>query len=236
MPKKIIRSILLVAVLVLGFFAARETLESLQPPPPPPQYRVLVLGDDTTVPMATSPAERWPQQMLNIFREENHLVEDPHILAETGMGVERLVEAVARPGFKGPYDLVLLQIGADDIGANVDPENYRVKFANLLIKAIARAGNDPSRVIVLSIPDWTAIKEKKLTNRAAIKNKIDRFNEINLEESSNAGVRYVNITSISRRAAFDISFLSDNRQDPSGRMYEIWARKIYPVALTALGE
>lgn len=235
MSKKVFRTVLVLAVLGLGFFAVRETLDALKPPPPVPHYQFLVLGDSTSVPRATPDVNRWPQQLQAIFVGERHQVEKPAILAKTGMGIEALVAAVAKPEFQGPYDLVLVQIGADDIVAGMDQETYRVKFSNLLIKAMARVGNDPSRVIVLSIPDWTAIKARQIPNREAVKKKIEHFNAINSDASANAGVRYVDIIGISRQVAFDVSFLSDNLQSPSGRMYEIWARKIYPTALTALG-
>jgi len=235
MSKNVLRSIAFLAVLGIGFLVVRATLDAMKPEETPPLYRFLILGDATTVPMNISKPNRWPQQVASIFREENHLVDPPHILAKAGMGITKLAEELIRPEFQGPYDLVLVQTGANDIAAGMDPESYRVKFSSLLRKATARAGKDPTRVIVLSVPDWTAIKKKKIENRETVQKKIDRFNAINMAESSNAGVRYVDVTSLSRRAAFDPSFLSRDQKNPSERMYEIWARKIYPTALTALG-
>lgn len=235
MPKQIIRSLALVAVLVLGYFAARESFEAAQPPPPPPTYQFLILGDSHTVPPHVVSSSHWPQQMITIFREENVLANDPLLIAEVGMQTEHLAVKVDNSEYIGKYDLVLLQSGGDDIVAGVDAETYRVKFAKLLAKARAVVEGDSSRVIVLSIPDWTAIQAKDVRNREKIRKKIDRFNEINEEESSNAAVRYINVTSLSRMAADDIDFLSDDRKNPSDYMYEIWARKVFPVALTALG-
>ena len=235
MSKNVLRSIAFLAVLGIGFLVVRATLDAMKPEETPPLYQFLILGDRTTVPLNIAHPNRWPQQLASIFREENHLVETPHILAKVGMSIVKLTDEIIRPEFQGPYHLVIVQIGADDIAAGMDQETYRVKFSNLLRNATARAGKDPSRVIVLSIPDWTAIKEKKIDNREAVKKKIDRFNAINMEESSNAGVRYVDVTGLSRRVAFDLSFLTHDRKKPSERMYEIWARKIYPTALTALG-
>ncbi len=235
MLKKIIRSLVLVAVLVIGYFAARESFEATRPSPPPPTYQFLILGDSHTVPIHVVPPDRWPQQMIIIFREENVLANNPHIIAEIGMQTERLAAKIDNSEYMGKYDLVLLQAGGDDIVAGVDTETYRVKFASLLAKAKAIVEGDSSRVIVLSIPDWTVIRAKDVPNRKKIRKKIDRFNAINEEESSNSGVRYINITSLSRMAADDLSFLSDDRKNPSDYMYEIWARKVYPVALTALG-
>ncbi len=234
--KNVLRSILFLAVLGIGFLVVRATLDAMKPEETPPLYQFLILGDRTTVPLNIAHPNRWPQQVASIFREENHLVEMPQILAKVGMSITKLTEEITRPEFQGPYHLVIVQIGADDISAGMDQETYRVKFSNLLRKAVARADkDDPSRVIVLSIPDWTVIKEKKIDNREAVKKKIDRFNAINMEESSNAGVRYVDVTSLSRRVTFDRAFRSHGQRSPSERMYKIWARKIYPTALTAIG-
>ncbi|MCE2510770.1 MAG: hypothetical protein J4G10_07330 [Alphaproteobacteria bacterium] len=235
MLKKIIRSFALAAVLVVGYFAARESYEMTRPPPPEPTYQFLILGDSPAAPAHVTRAQGWPQQMITIFREEHLLVNDPDLIAETGMQTERLGVEIDDPKYLGKYNLVLLQTGADDIVAGVDAETYRVKFANLLIKAKTLVDGDSSRVIVLSIPDWTAIQAKPVSNRVKTKATIDRFNAINLEESGNAAVRYIDITNLSRQASYDLSFLSEDGKNPSDRMYEIWARKVYPVALTALG-
>ncbi len=207
MLKQIIRSLALVAVLVIGYFAARESFEAAQPPPPPPIYQFLILGDSHTVPTHVVQPDRWPQQMMIIFREENVLANDPLLIAGTGMQTERLAAKVDNPEYIGKYDLVLLQTGGDDIVAGVDAETYRVKFASLLVKATAVVEGDASRVIVLSIPDWTVIRANDIPNREKVREKIDRFNEINEEESSNAGLRFINNKRLYRLAADEISFL-----------------------------
>ncbi|MEW5703305.1 MAG: GDSL-type esterase/lipase family protein [Pseudomonadota bacterium] len=235
MLKKILRALALAAVLVLGYFAVRDSIEATKSPPPPPEYGFLVLGDAYTAPKTINPSQRWAQQVVTIFREERFSVRDPQYLAEEGMKTERLVSEIDRPEFQYPYNLVLLQIGAADIVAGVTAEDYRVKFSNLLIKAISLVEGDPAHVIVLSIPDWTAIQANDLADRESVRQKINRFNEINDEVSHQTGVRYVSVTNLSRMAAHDLSLLTEDRKALSEHMHQLWARKIYPVALTALG-
>ncbi|MGB1548374.1 MAG: SGNH/GDSL hydrolase family protein [Alphaproteobacteria bacterium] len=235
MLKKIVHSLILVVVLVIGYFAARESYDKTRPPPPEPTYQFLVLGDSYTRPDHVTLAQSWAQQVVNIFRDERLLVNDPDFVAKVGMQTERLGIEIEDPKYKGKYNLVLLQVGADDILAGIDEETYRIKFANLLVKAKALVEGDATRVLVLSIPDWTAIRSKEVANREQTRATIDRFNEINAEESSNATVRYIDITNLSRQAAYNLSFVSEDGTNPSDYMYEIWARKVYPVALTALG-
>jgi lysophospholipase L1-like esterase len=63
---------------------------------------------------------------------------------------------------------------------------------------------------------------------------IDAFNAVNLEESQNAGVSYVDVTPISRRAANDPSLIAADGLHPSGKMYAGWAELALPVALKIL--
>ena len=135
-----------------------------------------------------------------------------------------------------PYDLVTLLVGVNNQyrGRNVD--EYRREFDQLLEKAIILAGSDPSRVIVLSIPDWgvTPFARVAGASSALISTQIDEFNGVNKELANEKGASYVDVTGISRQAAGDSSLLAEDGLHPSSIMYSKWIELILPVAISRL--
>jgi hypothetical protein len=89
-------------------------------------------------------------------------------------------------------------------------------------------------VLVLSIPDWGVTPFAAGRDRAAIAAAIDRFNVINREESERAGVHYIDITPMSRRAAADRTLVAHDGLHPSGPMYADWAQLALPIVRAAL--
>jgi hypothetical protein len=79
-------------------------------------------------------------------------------------------------------------------------DGYREEFAELLQMAIALAGGDRERVLVVSIPDYGVTPFVSPENKDRVGKEIDQYNAVNLEESQKAGVRYADITPISRMA------------------------------------
>jgi lysophospholipase L1-like esterase len=69
----------------------------------------------------------------------------------------------------------------------------------------------------------------------AIRSGIDRFNEINLALTQEAGARYVDVTPASREASGDLSLLAPDGLHPSGKMYAQWAQSALSAALAVLG-
>jgi lysophospholipase L1-like esterase len=55
---------------------------------------------------------------------------------------------------------------------------------------------------------------------------LDRYNEINKTITEKAGVRYVNITDISRKGIMDPDLVADDKLHPSGKQYQLWAERI----------
>ena len=60
---------------------------------------------------------------------------------------------------------------------------------------------------------------------------IDEFNAVNLEETKSAGAHYVDVTIISRMAMDDFELIASDRLHPSGKMYSLWAEKVFPTVI-----
>jgi len=90
------------------------------------------------------------------------------------------------------------------------------------------AGGNRTKVLVLSIPDWSATPFAKNSGRSvtAISEEIDAFNTVNKEETAALGVSYVDITTASRKASSDRSLIAADGLHPSGKMYTDWVELI----------
>ena len=213
-------------LVTLGFFFLLGVAAAGRP------LRYLALGDSYTIGEGAAPAERWPVQLAGLLRQRGIAVGEPQIIARTGWTVDELDAGIDAAGPQGPFDLVTLLIGVNDQYRGADPEAYRAGFARMLARAVAFAGGDARRVVVLSIPDWgvTPFARRGRRGPEQISAEIDRFNEVNRQEAQKAGVRFVDITPASRRALSEPSLLAPDGLHYSGSMYLEWARLALPAA------
>src|SRR5258708_29466648 len=116
--------------------------------------RFLALGDSYTIGENVDSAARWPVQLAKALRARKLNVSDPEIIARTGWRTDELAGGIEIAAPAGPYALVSLLIGVNNQYRGRDPEKYRAEFKSLVAQAVAFAGGKPSRVVVLSIPDW----------------------------------------------------------------------------------
>ena len=91
-------------------------------------------------------------------------------------------------------------------------------------------------MIVISIPDWEVTPYAQGSARVPRRYDIDDFNAVNLQEAQNFGVRYVDITPISRQVVNDLSLLAPDLLHPSGKMYALWVKEMLPLILELMGK
>ena len=115
-------------------------------------------------------------------------------------------------------------------------DEFRVQFAALLQRAIAFAGNEPRRVLVLAIPDWgmTPFAIAQSRNPAQVAAQIDAFNAVCRAEALRAGAHWIDIAPVSRERGGEPEMLAEDGLHPSAAMYALWAALALPAARTAL--
>lgn len=201
-------------------------------------WRYLALGDSYTIGEGIESSGRWPVQLAALLRRHGLAAAEPEIVARTGWTTAELSAGIDAAAPRGPFALVSLLIGVNDQYRGGRPEAYRPAFAALLRRAIAFAGGEPGRVIVLSIPDWSVTSFAIASGRdlPRIAREIRQFNEVNREETRRAGARYVDITAASEKALGDSAQLAPDGLHPSAAMYAEWARLALPAATAALAE
>lgn len=195
-----------------------------------PGKMILSLGDSYTIGQSVAEAERWPHQLATALQDSGIEVASVRIVARTGWTTSELLAAIQTSQLDSAYDLVTLLIGVNDQFRGLGINSYRTGFLKLLDQAIALAGKDPLRVIVLSIPDYSVTPFAQYSDTAAIRQELDQFNLLNQLLSVQAGVNYVNITPISRKARQDPSYLANDKLHPSGKMYQQWVALVLPIA------
>ena len=192
----------------------------------------LALGDSYTIGEAVSESARWPVQLAARLREHGIAIDAPRIIATTGWTTDELSAAVDDSTFAPPYALVTLMIGVNNQYRGRSVDEYRTQFDVLLKRAIHLAGNDPTRVIVLSTPDWGATPFGHGSGRdlEVISMQIDAFNAAAHAETSARGAAWIDVTPISREVPQHPEYVAHDGLHPSGAMYAKWVELVLPVA------
>jgi lysophospholipase L1-like esterase len=195
--------------------------------------RYLALGDSYTIGEDVPAQARWPMQLVERLRQRNVAIEDPQIIAVTGWTTDELSAGMEQAALAPDYDLVSLLIGVNNQYRGRPAQEYREQFRALLLRALALSGQRPTRVVVVSIPDWGVTPFGYASGRdlRQIALELDQFNAIAREEAERAGTPFVNITGISREHA---ALVASDGLHPSGAQYALWADAIQPVVAAAV--
>lgn len=202
-------------------------------PTHPSMVRHLALGDSYTLGEDVAVSESWPVQLQRMLLERGQPAVFPTVIARTGWTTADLADTLREKPPAGRFELVSVLIGFNDqyLGGSLD--GYREEFRGLL-QALLRFVNGAGRILVLSIPDWGATPFAEGRDREAIARAIDQFNAVNRAECAGWRMRYVDVTTTSRRALTDPALTTDDRLHPSPLLYADWARLVLAEALDAL--
>jgi lysophospholipase L1-like esterase len=199
---------------------------------------ILSLGDSYTIGEGVKPEERWPIQLAHAMRSIGLELGEPQIIARTGWTTDELKKGIEESKVETRYDWVTLLVGVNNQYRGRSADEYRKELRGQLEYAIQKAGSNPKRVIVLSIPDWgvTPFAKEKGKDPAKIAREIDIYNRVKKEEAERLGVHFVDITDISREAGLEDSklpaeqrLLADDGLHPSGIMYKRWVERVIPI-------
>jgi len=197
-------------------------------------FRFLALGDSYTIGESTPLCENWPNQLVVALRQTGIEISPPTIIAETGWTTQDLLLALNKANLKHPYNLVTLLIGVNNQYRGWGLAEYRQEIHLLLRQAIAYGGNDPGKVIVISIPDWGKTPFANDRNRRQIRAEIEAFNAINCPAAWQAGTHYLDVTPISRQVLNDPDLIAADDLHPSPKMYAAWVQLLFPIAYAIL--
>jgi lysophospholipase L1-like esterase len=188
----------------------------------------LALGDSYTIGQSVGVADRYPVQAVAMLAALGDTVAAPEIIAITGWTTANLLYALANtPPKRAKYGRVTLLIGVNNQFQGGSLSDYQTQFTELLQQSIHLAGDTPTHVIVLSIPDYAdSFYGQTRPDTAKISEEIDQFNAANLQISEQFGVQYVNITDLTRAAKGDSSLFASDGLHYSGKEMALWAARL----------
>ena len=193
-----------------------------------PANKYLALGDSYTIGESVAERDRWPNQLVDSLRQRGIEYGKPTIIATTGWRTDDLKRAVTAAHLKNEYGLVSLLIGVNNQYQGKPPDRYAVEFEDLLKTAIQLAGGKKENVFVVSIPDYGYTPFGK-PKQSVITPAIDEFNAMNKRITQEHGVKYVNITDISRKGLDLHDLVAPDGLHPSGKMYALWVERILEI-------
>jgi lysophospholipase L1-like esterase len=234
-----------VSVILASFGCNKEQTTALPTNPPVmtdttkpvltgPTLKYLALGDSYTIGQSVTAEARFPAQTVQILKSSNINITTTDYIAVTGWTTTNLMSAITSQNPAANYDIVTLLIGVNDQYQHLDTAGYRTRFTQLLNKAVTLAANRVSRVIVLSIPDYSATPFVGASDKARVSMEIDAFNAINKQITIANNIAYLDITPSTRQAQNDQTLVAIDNLHPSGTEYRKWAVMLAPIIQKAL--
>ena len=197
--------------------------------------KFLALGDSYTIGEAVAADQRWPVQLVELLNRREFRFDPPEIIATTGWTTDELAAAMDAKypvGTRADFDLVSLLIGVNNQYRGRPLDEYREQFSALLDRALALAGDDPQRVLVLAIPDWgvTPFAIQSGRDRTQIATQLDAFNLAAQRLTEARGARFIDTAPVSRARGGEVAMLADDGLHPSAGLYALWAEAALPTA------
>ena len=191
-------------------------------------YSFLALGDSYTIGEGVTEDERWPNQFVDIAYENGVNFDQPVIIAETGWKTYDLLNAINQKNFTKKYDYISLLIGVNN-QFNSRPINEFEQDLNKLMDEMKRIKKNSGSIIIISIPDWGYTPFGISSDMSDISEQINLFNSSLRKFATTNGLKYVDVTEISRRGINEPNLVTNDNLHPSGSMYLEWAKKIYSI-------
>jgi acyl-CoA thioesterase-1 len=199
-------------------------------------YRFLALGDSYTIGESVCDTCRWPAQLKTAVENEidgsNISVS---IIAQTGWTTTNLLQAISEASTSNNYNLVSLLIGVNNQYQGKPFSLYETEFVQLLDIAIAKAGGDKTKVIVVSIPDYAFTPfGQSMSNPSQITTDLINYNAYASSVCNERGISFVNITDITQEGLNDSSLVATDGLHPSEAAYALFVERLLPVAKSIL--
>lgn len=193
--------------------------------PMPGTKSFLALGDSYTIGEGVVSTQTWPVLLTKELNKKGYPVSLPKIIAKTGWRTDNLITAIQEENSSDKFDLVSVLIGVNNQFQGKSIDIYKKDLRSIFNSAIGFCSQGKEGVFVLSIPDYGSTPFGKIDTES-IGREIDEWNAACKSVCEEFGIRFFDITPISKKAVNDPSLLAKDGLHPSGKMYAMWVEKI----------
>ena len=196
----------------------------------PATLTYLALGDSYTIGESVPYVLNFPSQLSDTLERHYSVIIELDIIATTGWTTSNLLDAIEEVPKSPSRDLVTLLIGVNNQYQGKSFDLYEREFVELLDEAVAYAGNDLKKVIVVSIPDYafTPFGQTR-PDPGTISEELDRYNKYARMICDRRGVGYVHITDITRNGLNQKDLVASDELHPSAEAYKLFVERIFPL-------
>ena len=199
--------------------------------PAHPALRYVALGDSYTIGTALeSAAERWPEQLVERFRngDGSPLLELVANLGVNGFTSRNVIDVELPQLARLEPELASLLVGVNDVVQGVPAETYEANAAAILDALLGTIA--PDRIVTVATPDYTVTPQGASYGDPATQSAgIRRNNGILDRLAAERGIAYVDTFDLSLRAGTDRGLVAGDGLHPSGAQYALWVDRIAPV-------
>ncbi|MFL5685337.1 MAG: SGNH/GDSL hydrolase family protein [Chloroflexota bacterium] len=193
--------------------------------------RYVALGDSYTIGTSVEREERFPELLVRV---------EPRLELVANLGVDGYTtadlirdELPALPGLAPEFITVL--IGVNDVVQRVPDATYEANLVEIFDVLLAAV--PPSRIVALSIPDYTVTPAgADYGDPSARHAAIVEANSIMARQCDQRAVAFVDIFDLSLGAAGDRTLVARDGLHPSGAQYARWVDRLAPVVTRVLGD
>ncbi len=231
---KFIFKMLMVFGLTFSLNSCSEDQQT-SPTPTPRLFKYLALGDSYTYGQSVCETCRFPEQLKDSLGQYLTSADNFEIklIAQTGWTTTNLKTAIAAQNLANDYNLVTLLIGVNNQYQGKPFSLYEQEFPELVDIAIAKAGGNKNRVIVVSIPDYAYTPFGQ--GSVSISEGVYQYNAFAKAYCESNGISYVYITDITRLGLLQPELVATDGLHPSTQAYAKFVERILPLAKTKLG-
>ena len=189
--------------------------------------RYLALGDSYTIGTgANAPSRNFPSLLARRLERASGRSVAIQNLGVNGFTTRDLIQTELPQARQEP-DLVSVLIGANDVVQGYEAAAYRGALQTIY-DFVARFRLAAGRVLTVAIPDFSVVPTAgDYGTPAALRARIDAFNQIAAEETHGRGFHFVDISDVSRSGISRSDWIADDGLHPADAQYAAWADVIW---------
>lgn len=196
--------------------------------------QILSLGDSYTAGTGVCDTCSYPEQLKDSLLQNLNNINaiNLNVIASAGWTTTSLLNTVNGVTVSYDYDIVTLLIGVNNQFQGVPFERFEEEFNTLIERATLEARNDPSNIVVLSIPDYAFTPfGQSFGNPQITSEEIDQYNQYIANYCGVNSITFVNITDISRQGLDNPNIVANDNLHLSEYAYALIVERLLPIVI-----